>query len=50
MRVGAEEANHPLGPLKPLDEPIEQDRIETAVAEADGIFVVLIKGVHHRLP
>jgi hypothetical protein len=44
--VGVEEADDALGLLKGLDEPIEQDPIETPIPEADVILVMLVEGVH----
>jgi hypothetical protein len=49
LPVAVEEANHPLGLLERLDQAVEQDPVEAAIAEADAVLVVLVKGVHHRL-
>ena len=50
LSVAAEKADHPLGLLKWLDEPVEQDPVETAIAKADAVLVVVVKGIHRRLP
>ena len=50
MPIGAEKADHPLGLLKRLDQAVEQDPVEAAIAEADAVLVVLVEGVHGRLP
>src|SRR6516162_7711770 len=50
LPVAAEKADHPLGLLKRLDEPVEQDSVETAIAKADAVLVMLVEGIHRRLP
>jgi len=50
LPVAVEKADHARGLLKRLDQPVEQDPVKAPVAEADAIRVVLIKGVHPRLP
>ena len=50
VSVAVEEADHALGLLKWLDQPVEQDPVKAAVREADAVLVVLVEGVHHRLP
>jgi hypothetical protein len=50
LPVAREQADHPLRLLERLDQAVEQDPVEAAIAEADVVLVVLIKGVHHRLP
>ena len=50
LPVAVEEADHPLRLLERLDQAVEQDPVEAAIAEADAVLVVLVKGVHHRLP
>jgi hypothetical protein len=48
--IGVEEAHNALGLLKGLDEPIEQDSIETPVRETDAIVMMLVEGVHEVPP
>jgi hypothetical protein len=50
LPVAGEQTDHPLRLLERLDQAVEQDPVEAAIAEADVVLVVLIKGVHHRLP
>src|ERR1700741_2527799 len=50
LPVRIEEADDPFGLLEWLNEPIEQDAVETAIMPMDTGFVVLIEGVHDRLP
>src|SRR5438552_11122362 len=46
--VGVEKADHPLGLLKRLDQAVEQDTVEAAIAEADTVPVMFVEGVHGR--
>jgi hypothetical protein len=41
LPIAAEEAKQPLGLLKRLDQPVEQDPVKAAVFEADAILVAL---------
>ena len=50
LPIAVEKANHALGLLKRLDQPVEQDPVKAAVPEADALLVVVVKGVHSRLP
>jgi hypothetical protein len=43
LPVAVEEADHALGLLKRLDQPVEQDPVKSAVSETDAILVVLQK-------
>jgi hypothetical protein len=45
LPVAGEEADHPLGLLEGLDQPVDQDPVKTAIFEADATLVALIKGV-----
>jgi hypothetical protein len=47
--VKIEEADDSFRLLKRLDQPVQQNPIETPIAEADAILVVLEKGVHENL-
>lgn len=49
LPAAAQKADHPLGKLKRLDEAVEQNPVETAIAEADSILVVLVEGVYPPL-
>ena len=47
--INVEKADHSLGLLKRLDEPVQQDAVETPIIEADAVFVMIVEGVHDRL-
>ena len=47
--VGVEKADYPFGLLKRLDQTVEQDTIEAAIAEADAVPVMFVEGVHGGL-
>jgi len=49
MSVNVEKADHSLGLLKRLDEPVQQDAVKTAIIEADAVLVMIVEGVHDRL-
>jgi hypothetical protein len=48
--IGIEKADDPLGLLKWLDEPVQQDPVKTPIAKADAVPVMLVEGIHGRLP
>lgn len=48
--IGSEKAHDPLGLLKGLDEPVQQDTVKTPIAKADAVLVMLVEGTHGRLP
>jgi hypothetical protein len=50
LPVAAKEPDHPLGLLERLDQAVDEDPVETAIAKPDAVFVVCVKCVHHRLP
>jgi len=50
LPIAVEKPDDPLGLLKRLDQAVEQNPVETAIAEADAVPVMLVKGVHRRLP
>ena len=50
LPVGIEKPNHSFRLLKRLDQSVEQDPIEAAIAKADAGLVVLIEGVHGSPP
>ncbi len=50
LPIGSEKAHHPLGLLKRLDEPVQQNPVETPIAKANTVPVMLVEGVHGRLP
>src|SRR5260370_40622344 len=47
--INVEKADHSLGLLKRLDEPVQQDAVETPIIEADAVLVMIVEGVHDRL-
>jgi len=49
MPVNVENADHSLGLLKWLNEPVQQDAVETPIIEADAVLVMIVEGVHDRL-
>jgi hypothetical protein len=49
MPVSFEKADHSLGLLKRLDEPVQQDTVETPIIEANAVLVMIVEGVHDRL-
>jgi hypothetical protein len=44
----SKKADHTLGLLKRLDQAVEQDTVEAAIAEADAVLVVFVESVHGR--
>src|SRR5205814_2449333 len=44
--VGVEKADYPFGLLKRLDQAVEQDTVEAAIAKADAVPVMFVEGVH----
>jgi hypothetical protein len=48
--VGVEEPDDALRLLEGLDQAVDQDAIETPVAEANAILVMLVERVHGRPP
>ena len=50
LTVRAEEAHDSLGLLEWLNQAIQQNAIETVIVPMDAILVVLVEGVHARLP
>jgi len=50
LPIGSEKANDPLGLLKWLDEPVQQNPIKTPIAKANAVPVMLVKGIHGRPP
>src|SRR6266404_8868544 len=48
--IGSEKAHDPLGLLKGLDEPVQQDPVKTPVTKADAVLMLLVEGVQGRLP
>src|ERR1700730_11576768 len=46
--IGSEKADDPLGLLKWLDEPVQQDPVKTPIAKADAVLVMFVKRVHGR--
>src|SRR4029077_10238854 len=49
LPISIEEANHALGLLEGLNQPIEKNPVKTAVAKFDAIFMVFAEGVHRLL-
>jgi hypothetical protein len=50
LPVGVEEANDTFRLLKRLDQPVQQQPVETTIGEANAMLVMLGKGVHGNLP
>jgi hypothetical protein len=50
LSVGIKESDYPFRLLERLNEAIEQDPVEAAVAPRDPILVMIVEGVHERLP
>ena len=46
--MGIEEANNPLGLLKRLNQPIQQDPIKAPVMPTNAALVVFEEAVHDR--
>jgi hypothetical protein len=44
--IGIEKADDPLGLLKWLDEPVQQNPVKTPIAKANAVPVMLVEGVH----
>jgi hypothetical protein len=49
LSISIEEADDPLRLLERLNQPIEQNAVETTIVPTDIVFVVLEEGVHDRL-
>ena len=47
--IGAEESDHTFGLLEGLDEAVERNAVEAAIAESNAILVVLVESVHGDL-
>src|SRR3981081_3799740 len=50
LTVRIEEADHSLRLLKRLNQPIQQDAVETTIMPVDATLMVLVEGVHDPLP
>src|SRR5215475_1888274 len=48
LSIRIEEADDPLRLLERLNQPIQQNAVETTIMPTDAIFVVLEEGVHAR--
>jgi len=46
----AAQAHDPLGLLKRLDKPVQQDPVKTPIAKADAVLVMFVEGIHRRPP
>jgi hypothetical protein len=46
LAVGVEEPDDAFGLLKGLNQTVQQDAIEAAIAEPDTILMMLVEGVH----
>jgi hypothetical protein len=49
LAVRIEEADDPLRLLERLNQPIQQNAVETTIMPTYAVLVVLIEGVHGRL-
>ena len=50
LPIRIEEADDPLWLLERLNQPVQQNAVETTIMPMDAVFVVLVEGVHDRLP
>jgi hypothetical protein len=50
VSIGIKKPDDSLRLLKRLDQPVEKNPVEAAIAETDAVFVMLVEGVHGRLP
>jgi hypothetical protein len=50
VAIDIEKAHDPLGLLKWLDEPVQQNPVKTPIAKANAVPVMLVKGVHAGSP
>jgi hypothetical protein len=50
LAIGIEKADDPLWLLERLDQPVQQNPVETAIMPEDAVLVVLVEGVHGCLP
>jgi hypothetical protein len=48
--IDAEKPDHSFGLLEGLDEPVQQNPVKTPIAEANAVLVMLVEGIHGRLP
>jgi hypothetical protein len=48
--IGGEKAYDPLGLLKQLDEPVQQNAVKTPTTEANAVSVMVVEGLRGRLP
>jgi hypothetical protein len=49
-RAGVDVSHDPLGLLKRLDKPVQQDPVKTPIAKADAVLVMFVEGIHRRPP
>ena len=50
LAICVEEADDPLWLLERLDQPVQQDAVETTIMPVDAVLVVRVEGIHDRLP
>jgi hypothetical protein len=48
--IGIEKAHDPLGLLKRLDEPVQQNPVKTPIPKANAVPVMLVEGIHAGSP
>ena len=48
--IGAEKSDDPLWLLERLNQLVQQNPVKTAIMPIDAVFVVLVEGIHGRLP
>ena len=48
LPIGSEKTHDPLGLLKRLDKPVQQDPVKTPIAKADAVLVMFVEGIHCR--
>src|ERR1700737_490464 len=50
LPIGSEKAPDPIGLLKRLNKPVQQDSVKTPIAKADAVLVMFVEGIHRRPP
>ena len=50
LAIGVEKADHPLWLLERLNQPVQENPVKTVIMPIDAVFVVLLEGIHGRLP
>jgi hypothetical protein len=48
--IGSDKSDDPLWLLERLNQPVQQNPLKTSIMPIDAVFVVLVEGIHGRLP